>query len=138
MKYTPVLLEEILSKGGATVLETYSIYNQRLRVNFRCECGIKTSKRFEMLHLYRLPYCEGCSLKKKEQRKQSSNLEKYGVINTGSTDSVKEKIRRTYQEKFGGHPKQTKEVQDKWKETCLDKYGGHPNQNKEVQIKSER
>jgi hypothetical protein len=40
-------------------------------------------------------------------------------------------------EKYGGHPKQTKEVQDKWKNTCLEKYGGHPNQNAEVQAKSE-
>jgi hypothetical protein len=76
-------------------------------------------------------------LKKKEERKQTSNLEKYGVINTGSLESVKAKINKTFQDKFGGHPKQTKEVQDKWKATCLTKYGGHPNQNKEVQLKSE-
>lgn len=137
VKYTKEILEGILSEGGATVLEAYPRYNQRMRVKFRCECGLETSKRFEMLNLYRLPYCEGCSLKKKEARKQSSNLEKYGVINTGSVEHVKYKIQKTYQEKFGCHPKQTKEVQDKWKATCLEKYGGHPNQNKEVQAKSE-
>lgn len=137
VKYTKEILEEILSEGGATVLEEYPKYNQRMRVKFRCECGLETSKRFEMLNLYRLPYCEGCSLKKKEERKQSSNLEKYGVINTGSVQDVKDKIQKTYQDKFGCHPKQTKEVQDKWKATCLEKYGGHPNQNKEVQAKSE-
>jgi len=124
-------------EGGARVLEKYALYNQRLRVKFRCECGIETSKRFEMLNLHRLPYCEGCSLKKKEHRKQKSNLYKYGVVNTACLESVKAKINETYKEKFGGHPKQTKDVQDKWKATCLEKYGGHPNQNKEVQIKSE-
>lgn len=108
-----------------------------MTVKFKCECGVEATKRFEMLNLYRLPYCEGCSLKKKEKRKQQSNLEKYGVINTGSVDKVKDKIKETYQEKFGCHPKQTPEVQEKWKATCLEKYGGHPNQNKDVQAKSE-
>jgi len=137
MKYTKELLEDILKEGGATVLETYEIYNQRLRVKFLCSCGVETSKRFEMLNVHRLPYCEGCSLRVKEQRKQETNLNKYGCINTGSVQEVKDKIKETYKERFGGHPKQTKEVQDKWKSTCLKVYGGHPNQNKEVQAKSE-
>lgn len=137
MKYTEALLEEVLAEGGARVLERYPRYNQRLRVKFLCECGLETSKRFEMLQIHRLPYCEECSLKKKEERKQKSNLEKYGVTNTGSLESVKKKIQESFKDKFGGHPKQTQEVQDKWKATCVEKYGGHPNQNKEVQVKSE-
>jgi hypothetical protein len=137
MKYTKELLEDILKEGGAVVLEVYEIYNQRLRVKFICSCGVETSKRFEMLNVYRLPYCAGCSLRIKEQRKQETNLNKYGCINTGSVQEVKDKIKESYKEKFGGHPKQTKEVQDKWKSTCLKLYGGHPNQNKEVQAKSE-
>ena len=137
MKYSKELLEEILSEGGACVLEEYKSYNQRMRVKFRCSCGVETSKRFEMLKMYRLPYCEICSLKVKEKHKQKTNLERYGFINTGSIQSVKDKIKSTYKEKFGMHPKKTKEVQDKWKATCLEKYGGHPNQNVDVQIKSE-
>jgi hypothetical protein len=137
MKYTEELLDTLLKEGGAQVKEKYSIYNQRLRVTFYCQCGVETTKRFEMLHVHRLPYCEGCSLKKKEQRKQASNLAKYGVTNTAATQAVKEKITQQFHDKYGGHPKQTKEVQEKWKATCLEKYGGHPNQNKEVQIKSE-
>jgi hypothetical protein len=136
MKYTKELLEDILKEGGATVIETYEIYNQRLRVKFVCSCGVETSKRFEMLNVHRLPYCEGCSLRKKEQRKQETNLNKYGCTNTGSVQEVKDKIKESYKEKFGGHPKQTKEVQDKWKSTCMKLYGGHPNQNKEVQGRS--
>jgi len=137
MKYTKDLLEEILSSGNATAIDSYPKYTQRLRVTFRCECGTETSKRFEMLNVHRLPYCEGCSLKKKEERKQASNLAKYGVTNTGQLPEIKKKIQETYIKTYGGHPKQTHEVQDKWKATCLDKYGGHPNQNKEVQIKTE-
>ena len=137
MKYTQALLNTILEEGGAIALEIYPRYNQRLRVKFRCFCGLETSKKFEMLNVHRLPYCDGCSLKKKENRKQESNIKKYGVKNTGSLKEIKDKILMSFEERFGGHPKNTKAVQEKWKATCLEKYGGHPNQNKDVQIKSE-
>lgn len=137
VKYTKEILEQILAEGGATVLEEYPKYNQRMRVKFRCECGLETSKRFEMLNLYRLPYCEGCSKKYMIEKQKKTCIEKFGVDNAGRLPEIIEKIKNTFQEKFGGHPKQTIEVQDKWKATCLQKYGGHPNQNKEVQAKSE-
>ena len=119
------------------MLQEYAKYNQRLRVRFRCECGVEAVKKFEMLHLYRLPYCEACSLKIKEKRKQESNMANYGVTNTGSLKEVKDKINDSYIKKYGMHPLKTKEVIDKRAKTCLEKYGGHPNQNKEVQAKSE-
>jgi|688.fasta_scaffold38925_2 hypothetical protein len=137
MKYTKELLEDILKEGGGTVLETYEIYNQRLRVKFICSCGVETSKRFEMLNVHRLPYCEGCSLRVKEQRKQETNLNKYGCINTASVQEVKDKINATFKEKYGGHALKSPEIIAKRAKTCLEKYGGHPNQNKEVQAKSE-
>jgi hypothetical protein len=137
VKYTKELLEDILQEGGALVIGEYDNYNQRMRVCFICSCGVETSKRFEMLNVYRLPYCEKCSLRMKEKNKQDTNLQRYGCINTGSLPEIKDKIKESYKQKFGGHPKKTKEVQDKWKATCLKLYGGHPNQNKEVQAKSE-
>lgn len=137
MKYTRDNLIGILEEGGATVLEEYREYTQRLRVKFRCSCGSETSKRFEMLYMYRYPYCEACSLKKKAEKCKETCMEKYGVSNAGKVPEVIEKIKGIWDTKFGGHPKKTKEVQEKWKATCLEKYGGHPNQNKEVQVKSE-
>ncbi len=137
MKYTRELLEDILAEGGASIHVEYPKYNQRMKITFTCSCGVATTKRFEMLQLYRLPYCEECSLKIKEAHKKETNLNKYGVTNTGSLKEVKDKIQATFNQRFGGHPKKTKEVQDKWKATCLEKYGGHPNQNIDVQIKSE-
>lgn len=119
------------------MLQEYANYNQRLRVRFRCECGVESSKRFEMLHLYRLPYCEGCSKVKMIAKGKASCMEKFGFENAGQNPEIKNKIRKTFDDKYGGHPKMNKEVQEKWKATCLEKYGGHPNQNKEVQAKSE-
>jgi hypothetical protein len=137
MKYTKELLLEILSEGGAAVLEEYDRYPQRLRVKFRCSCGAETFKRFEMLNLYRLPYCEECSKKHMVDKQKKTCLDKYGVENASSLTEIKEKIKDIFDNKYGGHPKRLKEVQEKWVATCLEKYGGHPNQNREVQVKSE-
>jgi hypothetical protein len=138
MKYTKELLEEILQEGNAKVLEEYKRYSQRTRIKFRCECGEETEKKFEMLNVYRYPYCGICSLKKKAEKYEKTCLDKYGVKNAGLVAEVKEKIQNSFDKNFGGHPKKNKEVQEKWKQTCLDKYGGHPNQNREVQIKAEK
>jgi len=137
MKYTRELLGQILQEGGATVLEEYKLYNQRMRVRFRCSCGVETSKKFEMLNVYKLPYCEACSSVKVVERCKKTFMENYGVDNPGRDPKIKKKIKETFDNNYGGHPKTNKDVQDKWKATCLEKYGGHPNQNKEVQAKSE-
>jgi hypothetical protein len=132
MKYTKELLDEILAEASATVLGEYTKFNQRMRVKFRCSCGVETSKRFEMLNLYRLPYCEECSKIKMVEKQHKTCLQKYGVDNASKSVEIKNKIKDIWNAKFGGHPKQTKDVQEKWVATCLEKYGGHPNQNREV------
>lgn len=137
-RFTKELLDSILLQGNATLLETYTTYNQRMRVKFRCSCGVETSKRFEMLNNYGYPYCDECSLKKKEAKRVETCIREHGVINTAQLSEVKKKINDTFIEKYGGHPKNTQEVQAKWAATCLERYGGHPNQNVEVQAKSEK
>jgi hypothetical protein len=137
MKYTEELLDTVLKEGGARVKEKYSTYNQRLRVSFYCECGVETTKRFEMLNLHRLPYCEGCSKKHMIEKGKATCMKKYGVSNAGKSEEIKKKISDSFEEKYGMHPLKTDQVKSKRVNTCLEKYGGHPNQNKEVQIKSE-
>lgn len=137
MKYTQELLDTILREGGAKVVQLYPNYNQRLRVRFICECGIETSKRFEMLQVHRLPYCEVCSKKYMIAKQKETCMKKFGVSNAGQSEEIKKKIKDAYQAKYGMHPLKTDEVKSKRAKTCLERYGGHPNQNREVQIKSE-
>ena len=137
MKYTRELLDEILQEGTATLLGEYKLYNQRMRVNFRCSCGVETSKRFEMLNVYKLPYCEACSSVKVVERCKKTFMENYGVDNPGRDPEIKKKINESYIKNYGMHPLKTPEIIAKRAETCLKIYGGHPNQNKEVQAKSE-
>jgi hypothetical protein len=135
--YSEELLTKILKDGDATLDGSYKKFNQRMRIDFICKCGVKTNKRFEMLNVHRMPYCKECSVKEMIEKQKKTWLAKYGVTNIGMVPEKIEKIKQTCLEKYGGHPKTNKEVQEKWKETCLEKYGGHPNQNKEVQAKSE-
>ena len=137
MKYTKDLLETILQEGGATLLQEYPRYNQRLVVAFRCKCGTETTKRFEMLNLHRCPYCEQCSKKIVSERYKTTCIKRFGVTNASKSKEILQKINETYLQKYGDHPKRTKEVHEKWVATCLEKYGGHPNQNPEVQAKAE-
>ncbi len=138
MKYTKELLLEIMKEGNAVLLGEYPKYNQRMRVDFQCSCGNLYNKRFEMLNLYRLPYCKECSNREQKLKGEKTCMEKYGCKNAAQDPKVKEKIQASYLERFGDHPKRTKEVHDKWVATCKEKYGGHPNQNPEVQAKSEK
>lgn len=138
MKYTKELLQEILSEGGATLLEEYEKYNQRMYIKYKCRCGKEGSKRFEMLNKHRYPYCIDCSKKIKAQTCETTCLKKYGVSNAAKTKDVINKIKEVFQENYGDHPKRLKETQEKWMKTCVEKYGGHPNQNKEVQEKTEK
>lgn len=138
MKYTKELLLEILNQGNAVLLDEYTKYNQRLKVLFRCSCGKENIKRFEMLNLYRLPYCNECTMIKQRQKIEETCIKKYGYKNVAQNKEVKEKIKNTYLKNYGDHPKRIVEVQDKWKATCLEKYGGHPNQSPDVQAKSEK
>ena len=137
MKYTKEALETIVAEGGGTILDTYDRYNQRMRVRFRCSCGTETSKKFEMLNLYRLPYCDPCSKKKMLEKIKKACMDKFGVENAGQSEEIKKKIHESYIKHYGMHPLKTDEIKDKRAATCLEKYGGHPNQNKEVQAKSE-
>ena len=138
MKYTVEILKEILSEGGATLLDEYPKYNQRMRVRFQCKCGKEGNKRFEMLNIYRLPYCNGCSNKIVSERIKETFMENYGVSNIFQDQQTMIKIQDSNIKKFGGHPKRNKEVKEKWKNTCMVKYGGHPNQNPDVQAKAEK
>ena len=135
--YTKGLLEEILAEGGAIALEVYPKYNQRLRIKFRCSCGVETSKKFEMLNVHRIPYCEKCSIVKINEKIKKSCMDKYGYANPGQIPEIKKKINDSYIKNWGIHPLKTQEIILKRAETCLEKYGGHPNQNIEVQARAE-
>jgi tRNA(Ile)-lysidine synthase TilS/MesJ len=84
--YTFELLNSIIQESGAQLCGQYEKFNQRMRIEFICRCGAKGSKRFEMLKLYRMPYCYDCSLEENLKRAIKSSIEKYNVENVMHLD----------------------------------------------------
>lgn len=64
-----------------------------------------------------------CSNKCRAELRKRTNLEKYGVDNPSKRPEVLQKIKATFEEKYGGHPMTTREVQDKVEATNLRRYG---------------
>lgn len=77
-----------------------------------------------------------CSNKCRAELRKKTNMEKYGVDNPSKRPEVIQKIKATFEEKYGGHPMATKEVQDKSKATNLERYGvEHAAQNEQIKQK---
>jgi len=53
---------------------------------------------------------------------KKSNLKRYGVENVSQLDSVKQKTKLTFDERYNGHPMLTESIRDKIKHTNLDRY----------------
>ena len=64
----------------------------------------------------------GIRLSRAEVMKRSFQR-KYGVDNPGQLDSVKNKIKQTNLEKYGGHPNKLQENKDRIRNTQIKKYG---------------
>lgn len=65
-----------------------------------------------------------CKNKFKHIRYQEACFNKYGVSNVFGSDKIKNKIRITFNKKFGGNcPFASEEIRNKYKNTCLDRFG---------------
>ena len=77
-----------------------------------------------------------CSNKCRAELRKKTNMEKYGVDNPSKRPEVVQKIKATFEDKYGGHPMATKEVQNKAKATNLERYGvEHAAQNEQIKQK---
>lgn len=73
----------------------------------------------------RLTTCgsESCRNQLKLEKTQHTNLERYGTTAAAASTSVKQKIRQTNLQRYGGHPTKVASVQEKRKATNLQRYG---------------
>jgi hypothetical protein len=68
---------------------------------------------------------------------KENNRKKYGVDFYTETEDFKERVKKTFVEKYGGHPTKLKETQDKKRKTNKEKYGfEHSLDNPEIKEKS--
>ena len=75
---------------------------------------------------FRTYCCKQCCYKDPDviNKRNKTNLKKYGSKGPGSSPEVKEKIKKTCLERYGcENPNQNKEIHKKAEQTCLEKYG---------------
>ncbi len=160
VRYTKELLEELLKRDNAELLEDYKKVNANTKLKFKCKCGEIYEKSFFYLYTIKDNFlCRECTSKNKvlksketnlniyggwpfqnkeiQDKIKATNIQKYGCENPFQNKNIKDKIKATNIEKYGcKSPIQNKEIQDKIKATNIQKYGcENPFQNKEVRNK---
>lgn len=106
-----------------------SYKRDRMKIRFICSrCGKEYIKRFMALNTDFL--CKDCSISKgrssetAKEKYRKTCLEKFGAENPSKNSSIKEKKKRTATLHYGvDNPAQSKEVIDKIKQTCQERYG---------------
>jgi len=75
-----------------------------------------------------------------KNKRESTNIKKYGNVCSLQNKEVKEKAKKTIIEKYGvENPSQKKKIRKKQKETCLRKYGTeYPSQNDKIKEKRDK
>jgi hypothetical protein len=102
----------------------------------RCkECGEKT--KFKQFSFGFSEFCSSkCSAINKDTRKKCEEtcLSNYGHVNIAH-GLIGEKIKETFNIKYGGHPSKNISVKKKKDKTFDERYGGHPFSNLEIKQK---
>lgn len=124
IRFDKLLLEECIKRDGATLLGSYDKLTIDSIINYLCKCSNKHSKSFRSIVKCNGALCKSCSLIKRSEKTQATNIERYGTSHTFQSESVKNKIKESNKDKYGvEYPTQNKEVIEKIKSTNILKYG---------------
>ena len=137
-KFDNTLLEECLTRDGATLVNCQEKLNRDAFVEFKCLCTTVFKKRFRSICEIGGAFCQQCTDKNRHTKIKSNNLIKYGVASTAQLESVKSKTKQTMINKYGVEfAGQIQSGKDQAKLTNLNKYGTeHPNQNPEIKART--
>ncbi len=118
-KYPWSYIEGVADKYGCTLISSGDEYKGRdTIIEIFCACGEEMIKNVRCF--LKTPRCSSCSLEKRE----ITNIEKYGNRCYFSSDLGKETIKNYYMENFGvEHNMQLKQTQIKSRKTCLENFG---------------
>lgn len=157
------LLNDVIKRDEAILLNTYSNLNRNTIVSFICKCGVQHSKVFRSLSDQGGAYCTKCSnilaqdkLKKKmldtygvehafqfkdfKEKALKTMRDKYGVEHAMKSSIIKNKANKTIKERYGvDNLSQSSAIQQKIKENSIQKYGvDHPAKLKTVREKTKQ
>jgi len=134
--FTKELLNELLEKNGATLIGEYKNINSKSKISFKCKCGNEGCKSFSVMPTYGI-HCRKCVNKIMTEKTKITNMDRYGCEDPNQLSSIKDKIKKTFINKYGvEYSLQAKVVKEKIKETNIKRYGfENPFQNKEIKSK---
>lgn len=140
------ILNEYVLSDNATLIGELPKLTQEVRIHFRCKCGTEDSKTFVRIKESGV-LCKECTSIQRRERREKTNLErygssctlqselikkkahdtciqKYGTTNVFTCDKIKERIKQTNLEKYGSeNPFGSEAIKSKLRETCIKKYG---------------
>ena len=128
-------LLEYINKSGAKLItsdEEYKKLHSRSVISIICICGENTLKSFTQYKIR--PNCKKCG----DEKRNVTNIKKYGYKNCFQNEEIKDKIKTTNIERYGcENPMQNTGVKAKTKETWKINHGtDHPMQSKEIKDKA--
>lgn len=119
------LVENYEIEGVSLFKEKLWLILNEVKIPPKCYCGNKLTFT-DIRRGYKAKFCcircQMLDTNQQETRREKS-MELYGVPHHLSAPEIRKMSINTFQEKYGCHPRSTKEVQDKYKATCLEKYG---------------
>jgi hypothetical protein len=128
-------IKYFIDESGSKLLTTeeeYKKLNSHSTISIICLCGENILKSFTQYKIR--PNCQKCG----DEKRNVTNIEKYGYKNPFQNEKIKMKIKTTNIEKYGyENPMQNENIKLKTKETWKTNYGtDHPMQSNEIQNKS--
>lgn len=131
--YSMEMLETYLQRDKATLKCELPQLRKDSRITFICNCGNEGDKTFRYIKETGV-FCKTCTFKYRSEKREKTNLERYGNTCTLQSDTIKQKAEETCMRKYGvKNAFQSEEIQNKIKETNVKKYGAeNPFASKEI------
>lgn len=131
--YSMEILESYLQRDKATLKSDIPKLCKEARIMFLCNCRKDGDKTFRYIKETGM-FCKSCTFKHRREKREKTNLERYGSTCTLQNDAIKQKAEETCIYKYGvKNVFQLEEMQNKIKETNVEKYGAaNPYASKEI------
>ena len=142
LKYSYERLQTFCNENSIELCRDYSqeLVKRETKIEGKCrneECNDMFNKSFQELIENKNFYCKKCLNKLSDKKRKETCLEKYGVENAMSNESVQNKIKLTNLQKYGvEYTFQSEQYKIKYKSTVLKKFGvENVSQNEDIKKK---
>lgn len=121
--YNKETLDKYVSDSGSHLIGELPPLKKEAIISFQCKCGNVDSKTFVRIKETGV-LCKTCTWKQRSERREATNMIKYGATCTLQNPEIKEKAEITCLERYGvKNALESTEIKEQIKETNLIRYG---------------